>query len=133
MTPKVTPQQEDWMEKRTESIVQTFQALFKDFTEKHSNTVEATMNRKFNGNMDLMFKKHEEFRKENQDMYVSLTDSIGKLNTKIDAVDDKVNSLKTDTAPLVEGKNTFSSIFKFVLWSSPLAIIYGALKWAKLL
>ena len=45
---------------------------------------------------------------------------------------EKLDKVTTETAPLVEGKNTASSIFKFVAWTSPLAIIYGVLKWLKI-
>lgn len=121
----MTPEQEDFMNRRFESFIQTMNGLFEDFTEKHSEVVEATMNRKFNGKMEDMLKRHDEFRRENQDMYVALKQTV-------DSVDMKVNKLSTDTAPLVEGKNTVSSLFKFVLWSAPLALIYGAIKWLKL-
>jgi hypothetical protein len=121
----MSPEQEDFMNKRFESFIQTMNGLFEDFTEKHVQVVDAKMDKKFNGKMEDMLRRHDEFRKENQDMYVALKQII-------DSVDMKVNKISTDTAPLVEGKNTFSSIFKFVLWSSPLAIIYGAFKWLKL-
>ena len=104
----VTPQQEDWMEKRFESFAQSQNALHRDLHAKLLLAVETQIKTTVNGKID-------------------------SIDKRMDVQDEMLKKLVADTAPLVEGKNTASSLFKFGLWASPLAIIYGALKWAKLL
>lgn len=58
---------------------------------------------------------------------------LNNQDVAIAYIQEKLEKLTTDTEPLVEGKKTASNIFRFVGWASPVAIIYGALKWAKIL
>lgn len=118
----MNPETEDFVTKRLESHIQVIHGLLKDFTEKHVQAVDEKMDEKFNHKMETVLAKHDAFRKENQDMYVALKQTV-------DTIDMKVNTLTKDTEPLVEGKKAASSIFKFLLWTAPVAIIWGAIKW----
>lgn len=62
-----------------------------------------------------------------------IKEHLNNQDVAIADIQTKLQKLTTDTEPLVEGKKTASNIFRFVAWASPLAIIYGALKWAKIL
>lgn len=61
-----------------------------------------------------------------------IKEHLSKQDSEIKDIKDKIELLTKDTAPLVEGKKTVSSIFKFVLWGSPIGIVYGFYKWLKL-
>lgn len=63
---------------------------------------------------------------------VPIKEHLGKQDVIISDIQTKLEKLTNDTEPLVEGKKTASSIFKFITWSSPVAIIYGLYKWLKL-
>lgn len=54
---------------------------------------------------------------------------IQEIKSAQEAINKKLDKVTKETAPLVEGKNTFSSILKFAIYTSPLALIYGAYKW----
>lgn len=62
-----------------------------------------------------------------------IKEHLNNQDVAIAYIQEKLEKLTKDTEPLVEGKKTASNIFRFVGWASPVAIIYGALKWAKIL
>jgi hypothetical protein len=62
-----------------------------------------------------------------------IMDHLNTQDIEIGEIKKNLTKLTDDTSPLVEGKNTATSIFKFALWSAPIALIYGALKWSKLI
>lgn len=61
-----------------------------------------------------------------------IKEHLSKQDIEIKQINEKLSKLTSDTEPLVEGKKTVSSIFKFILWSSPIAVIYTFYKWLKL-
>lgn len=64
---------------------------------------------------------------------VPVKEHLKNQDVVIKDIQGKLDKLTADTEPLVEGKKTATNIFKFITWSSPLAIIYGLLKWLKII
>ncbi len=83
MTPEVTPQQEDWMEKRTESIVQVFNNLLLEHTAKTVDAVKVQVKETVNG---------------------SITSFRAEINERLDKQDEVLQRLDTDTKPLIKTK-----------------------------
>jgi len=106
----------DMVEKGREGMIQSFNGLFKDFKDEIKNEVSIAVENQIkitvNGKIDA-------FRKENQEMYNNL---MMRLDT-----------IKKDTDPVVNDRNTITSMGKFVIWGAGIAgAITGLYKLFKL-
>lgn len=57
---------------------------------------------------------------------------LTKQDAEIKEIKENIKTITLETQPLVDGKKTVSNIFKFILWSSPIAIIYSLYKWLRI-
>lgn len=64
---------------------------------------------------------------------IPIKEHLNKQDAEIEKINEKLDKVTTETAPLVEGKNTVSSLLKFILWSVPFGIGYSFFKWLKIL
>ena len=64
---------------------------------------------------------------------IPIKEHLNSQDAEIKKINEKLDKVTTETAPLVEGKNTVSSLLKFILWSVPLGIGYSFFKWLKIL
>ena len=64
---------------------------------------------------------------------IPIKEHLTNQDIEMGEIKKNLKKLTDDTNPLVEGKNTVSNIFKFILWSVPLGIGYTFLKWLKLM
>jgi len=85
-------------------MIQSFNVLFKDFKDEIKTEVSFAVENQIkitvNGKIDA-------FRKENQDLHNNI---ILRLDT-----------LKKDTDPIVNDRNTITSVGKFVIWGATIA------------
>ncbi len=96
----MTPEQEDFMNKRFESFVQSQNALFLDLKESLLLAVESQIKITVNGKID-------------------------KISDHLKKQDEVLNRLDTDTKPLIKGKNWFWDFFKAVLYIGGLITTVG--------
>jgi tetrahydromethanopterin S-methyltransferase subunit B len=57
---------------------------------------------------------------------------LKKQDHEIKEIKENVKTISLETQPFVDGKKTISNIFKFILWTSPIAVIYSLYKWLKI-
>jgi hypothetical protein len=108
-------------------VINAFETFKQEFIDMYERTIQ--QNSGSNSGLLARMQKLEEKIIESQIENRTLHEV---QNKEIQDIKGKLTTLTTDTEPLIEGKKTVSSVFKFILWSSPLAIIYGFLKWLKL-
>ena len=87
--------------------------------DKILKTIEDTIRVVVNGKID---KLHEEFikHKQEEDAWQH------EIKEHLTRQDDKLDALKTETAPIVESKNTLMAIRKFLLWvAAPFGILWA--------
>lgn len=118
----MTPEQDDFMNKRFESFIKVIHGLLNDFTEKHVQAIDEKIDKKFNGKMEKMLVENKLFREENQDMYAS-------LKIAIDSMDMKINKLSLDATPMIEDRKTITNVGRFIIWVGGItAAIIGVYK-----
>lgn len=57
---------------------------------------------------------------------------LTKQDNEIREIKENIKTITSETQPFVDGKKTISNIFKFILWTSPIAVIYSLYKWFKI-
>lgn len=114
----VTPQQEDWMEKRFESFVHTINTLMQENTKKTVEAVEAQIKVTVNGKIDKIAKHLEE---QDADMVAHKAEQAQSMKLVFEAID----SLKTDTDPLVKVKNGAIGSMKVLLYLATAVTVLG--------
>jgi uncharacterized protein YaaN involved in tellurite resistance len=114
---------EDFAERRIESAIQTFNALFLDHKIKMEEVVEKQINKSVNGKIDKIAnhleKQDKAMEKHNE--------SMEKISSKVDEISSKVDELQ----PVNTGVKIFRGVREFIVWATPIGILGALYNWFK--